>query len=508
MMWLKKELSLLLPLALARATQAPDQLRTNPSFGELTWNEQQELLASDGSEEDAFGFSVAIDQDTIIIGSPFDTENDFEHGSAYVFIRSNSSWTPSQKLIARDVADGSWFGEAVAVQGDTAIIGALFDDNSGSFGNGGVYIFGRQTDGVWVEVQKLVVANSEVNDHFGEHVAIDGQTIVIGESNGNDDKGATYVYVKTGYSWTLETKLLHSEGAYRDQFGRSVDISKDTVVVGAPGYFLNPNIAGYAVVFQRTGNVWDSGFELRPDDGSVGDEFGQSVAVDGNTIVVGNGLKGDGEASYVFQRREAGKGWTQVQKLDASGLVVAISGDVIISGESAFGRLPDGTWRKHAGELATASNPYPYLTSVAVSGYTAITGTPYNGNGSAGVFVALTADGLVPTLVTDSTPEPTRDFIQSDGRTCDVGGLGDFDPAGQCANSRGALESCALTQISDSQCTGCRSCVVNFLDTFVSVSGSCSENEATICWELNKCDDECGVCSDELEDYFKCLWMN
>lgn len=217
-------------------------------------------------EQDWFGTSVAIDQDTIIVGSPHDVVNDIGHGSAYVFSRIGGFWTETQKLIASDAANDDYFGEAVAVQGDTAVIGAKFSNSGGAFGNGGAYVFTRQGDGVWVEAQKIVVEGSETNDHFGEHVAIDGQTIVIGESNGNDDKGAAYVYVKTGDTWMVETQLLFSQGAAGDEFGRSVDVSGDTVVIGVPGFYVGPNILGYAVVFQRTGQIWDNGFELRPDE--------------------------------------------------------------------------------------------------------------------------------------------------------------------------------------------------------------------------------------------------
>jgi hypothetical protein len=290
---------------------------------------------------------VAIDQDTIIVGSLHDVENDVTHdGSAYVFTRNSGVWTETQKLIGSDAADNDWFGEAVALQGDTAVIEAKFDINSGSFGNGGVYIFSRQTDGLWVKVQKLAVANNGTNDNFGEHVAIDGQTVVIGESYGNEDKGAAYVYVKTGDNWTLETQLLSSKGAPQDEFWRSVDVSGDTVVGGVPGLYVGPNISGYAVVFQRTGNIWDNGFELRPGNGFFRDEFGDSVAIDGDPIVVDNGIYGIGEASYVFQQKGTVNIWTQIQKLNSSGIAVVFSGNIIISDGSVFGCLPDGAVTK------------------------------------------------------------------------------------------------------------------------------------------------------------------
>lgn len=139
------------------------------------------------------------------------------------------------------------------------------------------------------------------------------------------------------------------------------------------------------------------------------DEFGESVAIDGDTIVIGNGVIGNGEASYVFQRAGSDNFWTQVQKLDARGLAVAISGEVIISERSAFGRLPHGVWEQQRGMLVTASEPFGSLvTAAAISGDTTALGSPSTDNlkGSIGVFVRLTVDGT-PLPSSGPTVPPT-----------------------------------------------------------------------------------------------------
>ena len=170
--------------------------------------EQQLLVASDGMPGDQFGFAVAIDLDTIAVGAVFDTndEGDLKHGSVYIFSRNDGVWMETQKLIASDAADGDWFGMAVDMQGDTMVVGAKYV----GYGFGAAYVFMQLQGGLWSEMQKLSTGpTSETNDHFGEDIAIDGQTIVVGELYSNANRGVAYVYIKDNDGiWILQAQLL------------------------------------------------------------------------------------------------------------------------------------------------------------------------------------------------------------------------------------------------------------------------------------------------------------
>jgi hypothetical protein len=168
-------------------------LRSEDSEGIIKWEQQAKLTAADGAAGDYFGQSVAVDGDTAVIGAYGDDDNDSFSGSAYVFFRSEDSegiikWEQQAKLTAADGAASDIFGYSVAVDGDTAVIGAYLDDDNGSF-SGSAYVFFRSGDDTWEQQAKLTADDGAAGDHFGQSVAVDGDTAVIGAS-GDDDKGS------------------------------------------------------------------------------------------------------------------------------------------------------------------------------------------------------------------------------------------------------------------------------------------------------------------------------
>ncbi len=202
-------------------------------------NEDAKLLASDGAADDRFGVDVSVSAGTIVVGAfKDDNENGANAGSAYVFRFDGSGWVETAKLTASDGAPGEWFGTSVAISGDIAVITAMRDDDNGS-DSGSAYTF-QEPPGGWVnmtETAKLTASDGAVWDWFGYWVAISGDTAVVGAiQNYNNGPGAAYVFKKPPGGWanmTETVKLTASDGEATDDYGVSVAISGDTAIIGA-----------------------------------------------------------------------------------------------------------------------------------------------------------------------------------------------------------------------------------------------------------------------------------
>jgi hypothetical protein len=174
-----------------------------------TWTEQQKLLASDGAAVDWFGMTfISISGDTALISASLDDDNGVDSGSAYVFIRTGTTWTQQAKLLASDGAAMDHFSEyAVSIDGDTALIGAYYDDDNGT-GSGSAYVFTR-IGTTWTQQQKLHALDAAGGDWFGDGVALSGDTALIGAMNDDDNganSGSAYMFTKTGVSLTFSIK--------------------------------------------------------------------------------------------------------------------------------------------------------------------------------------------------------------------------------------------------------------------------------------------------------------
>jgi len=311
-----------------------------------TWTEQQKLVAADGFALDLFGTDVAIDGDTAIVGAPGD-DPPTGSGSAYVFVRTGTAWTQQAKLRAPDAAEFDDFGEAVALDGDTAVVGAHFDDHDAGGNAGSAYVFVR-SGGVWTLEQKLTAADASTNDNFGDALAIDGHTVVVGSrAIAALGAGAVYVFGRTGASWTQLQKLVASDAASADFLGASAGpclaLHGDTLVAGAEGKDVGPVLnAGAAYVFVRDGATFVERQRLVASDGAPSDVFGRAVALDGDIAVIGApGDDGAGESSgaaYVFSR--SGTAFAEQTKVAASdaaagdvfGSHLAVDGDTVVVG--------------------------------------------------------------------------------------------------------------------------------------------------------------------------------
>ena len=252
------------------------------------WTQQAKLSASDAGAEDKFGQSVAISGDTIIIGAPSDTPIGTDSGSAYVFIRDGETWTQQTKLTGDSVSVNSMFGWSVAIDGDTAAVGALNDESSGP-NAGAAYVF-IHTDGVWTEQANLTGGDTATDHNFGRSVALSGDTLAVGAPGHNakgTDTGAAYIFLRSAGTWTEQAKLTASDGSTTANFGWSVTVSGDTVVAGAFGQSAKGNQAGAAYAYKRSGTSWIEEAKLTATGAAIEHKMGTSVALDGNDLVSG-----------------------------------------------------------------------------------------------------------------------------------------------------------------------------------------------------------------------------
>ncbi|MCH8153181.1 MAG: YqaJ viral recombinase family protein [Planctomycetes bacterium] len=222
--------------------------------------EAGKLLASDGAANDQFGGSVSINGDVAVVGAGSDDDNGADSGSAYIFRFDGLSWVQEAKLTASDGAADDFFGLSVAVSGELVVVGAVGDDDNGSL-SGSAYMFVKPPGG-WVdmtETAKLTAADGAADDRFGGSVSISGEVVVVGTSRDDDNgfnSGSAYVFVKPPGGWvsmTQTAKLTAFDGADNDQFGESVSISGEVIVVGANFDDDNGENSGSAYVYVLSG---------------------------------------------------------------------------------------------------------------------------------------------------------------------------------------------------------------------------------------------------------------
>ena len=330
----------------------PGGLSPDPRTAEATlMTEVKKLLASDASSSDGFG-RVAVSGDTAIVASSSSGVSQFKTGAAYIFRRNQggvNNWGEVKRLTASDAANGAGFGVSVAISGDTALVGAW---NPGGMLSGAAYVFQRDQGGTdnWGEVKKLTASDASFGVLFGHSLAISDDTAVIGSFD-NAGTGAAYVYGRDEGgtdNWGEVKKLTASDADAEDIFV-FVGVSGDTIIVGAPREDTPAADAGAAYVFGRDiggPDNWGEVTKLTASDAQAGIFFGTSVAVNGETAVVGaEDLDGLNEgAAYVFERNAGGQdNWGEVAKLTASdggpgdrfGGAVGVSGVTVVVGASS-----------------------------------------------------------------------------------------------------------------------------------------------------------------------------
>jgi hypothetical protein len=381
-----------------------------------TWTEQAKLTASDGAASDAFGYSVALSGDTALVGAYLDdTPADANAGSAYVFTRSGSTWSEQTKLTASDGAANDYFGISVNLSGDTALVGAYFDDTTAGTDRGSAYVFTR-SGSIWSEQAKLTASDGLAHSRFGYSVALSGDTALIGTYVDyvvvGAPVGSAYVFTRSGSTWSQQAKLTASNGAVFDQFGTSVALSGETALVGSRFDDTAAGAdAGSAHVITRSGSTWSEQAILTANDGSISDEFGWSVALSGDTALVGaryddTAAGTDAGSAYVFTR--SGSTWSQQAKHTASdgaaydefGYSVALSGDSIVVGANQ-----DDTPPSSAGSVSNAGSVYVFTRSGSTwTEQAKLTASDGAFDDRFGYSVALSGDTALVGAALDDTP--------------------------------------------------------------------------------------------------------
>lgn len=429
------------------------------------------VKASNTSGGHLFGAATSVSGDTMVVGSPFENGistgvngsqagSGSSPGAVYVYRRNPVTGAWAQEAYIKASNHGGSqdaFGGSVAISGDTLVVGAPTEDSNATGINGdqsdnsasdsgAVYVFTRSGT-TWTQQAYLKASNTEANDYFGSSLAIDGNTIIVGAPeedsiasgvNGNQAdnsgfyRGAAYVFVRSGTTWTQQAYLKASAPADGDLFGASVAVEGNTIAVGAPQYDTG---AGFVGLFSRSGTTWSHRQNITAFNAEAGDWFGISVALSngGNSIIVGapgesssgtgvnspgnnNSNPGSG-AAYIF--RLLGSTWSHWAFLKGSSTTVSsnfFGGDVALDQEIAavgaqsedssstgingdddnlgasnsgavflFAISPSG-WAQRDYVKASDTNPSDaFGSSVGISGDILVVGAPYENSNATGI---------------------------------------------------------------------------------------------------------------------------
>jgi hypothetical protein len=338
-----------------------------------------------------FGADVAIHDETIVVGS---------YGAVFIYVRSGTTWTQQAKMVSPVPGDN--FGQAVAIDGDTVVVGAPSDDNGSGSDQGAIYVLYR-TGSTWTQQSRLTASDAADWDYFGSRVAISGDNAIVGRFVATGAKpGAAYVYMRTGSSWAEQQVIGVPPPSTSNLFGISVAISGGGALVGdsfATG--TNQVIAAYA--FAWNGASWVLDDTLIPAGLPAqyqGNGTATSVAIDGQSAVVGAPWDNSSLKGLVFAFTAGETGWSQHSTFsgnntagnDAFGSRVAIDLDTVIAGAwrwqasqgtaYAFRLLPIGSWTDLGSGLpGTAGTPV-------------LTGSGYLIDGSSASFALAQAKPL------------------------------------------------------------------------------------------------------------------
>jgi hypothetical protein len=397
-------------------------------WGTEPWIQRAALAAPDGAINDYLGRSVALDGDIAVVGAAgSDVGGAESQGAAYIFVHSGDAWTEAAKLTAPDGASGDEFGFAVSISGDTIVIGSRFAAIDGSAGRGAAYVF-VHTGTDWVEQAKLTADDGIAFDELGFSVAIAGDTVLVGAPFANGSQGKVYAFARTGADWSGQGTLVAQDGASSDRFGLAVAISGDTAIMGSPSADVGANTdQGAAYVYTRASGSWSLQAKLAGDDSAPFDEFGNSAAIDGDTVIVGAhvtniGNNGNQGAAYAFVRD--GETWSQQTKFvaddgsftDEFGFSVVVSGDTAAigalfanpggnenQGEAYIFRRSEGAWSQSASLVSDGGAGDEFGIGIAIDGNTALVGAD---------FAAVGGEwrGAAYVFAPDAPPAPRADI--------------------------------------------------------------------------------------------------
>jgi hypothetical protein len=335
----------------------------------------EQVAASDGKPGDYFGQAVAIHGDTMVIGSPqaAASKSILHEGAAYVFVRDATTGKWSEKQILRPVNAAAFenYGSSVVFDGTSIIVGADFATVATRNCPicGAVYVYSQQPNGDWAESQTLVPTDT-ITTEFGIKLALAGSTLIVGAA----DESVFVFNRDNNGTWSQTQKLQASDTRTNNVFGSSIAFDGKHIVIGAfravdPIDTVTQIGAAYVFGLDNTGQ-WIEQNILHDSSPTAYSYFGFSVAVEGDTILVGSPHLTYG-AVYLFQPDSITGQWTQQQKLTASsqqsnnyyGNTLAIQGDIFIVGS---------LWENYTGTVAVtaAGNAHLFSRSNASASWT------------------------------------------------------------------------------------------------------------------------------------------
>jgi len=325
---------------------APDDDEAGPFAGAAyvfvrqghTWEQSAKLLGPATSGFRSFGESVAVSHNVVVIGAPFDGPGGDGSGAVYVYVHNGSRWTRQARLTASDASANQLFGDAVAIDGSTLVVGAFLDGERAP-NAGAAYVFTRKGS-LWTQQAKLTASNASEFAFFGSAVAVKGDHVVVGAPTAE----TAYVFTQHGKAWTEDAVLSASDALEGDYsaFGAAVAIDHDTVLIGAPTEGHAAPETGAAYLFRRHGHRWAQDQKIIAPDGVGEDEFGTSVAIEGKQLVVGAPFREPGNQGALYIFDEHGHTWKHRRTLTADpttaflGSSVALQDDVLVGGAPAF----------------------------------------------------------------------------------------------------------------------------------------------------------------------------
>jgi len=326
-------------------TGGADVFRRDPASG--AWGVEASLLDGDYHDAEGFGYAVAVDGDRLVVGAPsHDVATQPRAGAAYVFRYDSATytWNEEQKLEGSVPQLDGYFGGSVAISGDAIVVGVV-----GYAGTGAAFVFRYQAaSSSWVEEALLIDPDGTVGDRAGEDVAIDGATIAVGspiETASAHQSGSVGVWTLSGTTWTQTQELTPNVAATTMSFGRSLALRGNQLIVGSPteSDATTGNIGG-AWLFERSGATFALNQRFQPPATTYNLQFGHDVAVNGNTVVIGQPFDWMNPtisgSAWLFRRRNSHKPWVQDQLLiranggfdDELGASVAMSDSAIVLG--------------------------------------------------------------------------------------------------------------------------------------------------------------------------------
>lgn len=376
------------PLAAPRPPHAPRPVDwPSPRFSTFT-----ELRGLGISAQDFVGTAVATSGTATVVGVPY-----LSGGRAYVYAETAGGWHLVTQLQGVDTQAGDYFGISVAISGTTIVVGA----NGHADGSGRAYIFSKDSGG-WQQSAELTGTGFSPGAGFGSSVAISSGTVVVGAPLNDVFSGGAAVFQKSRDRWRQVARLTSHDISAGDFFGFSVALSAGNVAVGAPGWLRGK---GRAFIFSYDRRRWPQIAALGEADGALGDNFGYAVGISATTVVVGAPWHGSGAgAGYVFAF--GAPGWRYVGELKVRGIVggdqfgdsVAIAGTTIVIGAPLFDRgageaymfvSADGAWRQAAAMAGPATAVGDaFGTSVAIAGATVAVGASRHGDGGGAVYLS------------------------------------------------------------------------------------------------------------------------